>query len=83
MDLVHIFVTTHKNLLLQYRGRHVRDRMIVGFTTTSVISAYHHKSSELKYTDGEVYLITHYVIKFVIDLRQVGGFSGYSGFLHQ
>ena len=24
-----------------------------------------------------------YVIKFVSDLRQVGGFSGYSGFLHQ
>jgi hypothetical protein len=23
----------------------------------------------------------HYVIKFVSDLRQVGGFSGYSGFL--
>jgi hypothetical protein len=23
---------------------------------------------------GEVYLIQHYVIKFVIDLRQVGGF---------
>ena len=74
MNLVHIFVTTHKNLLLQYRGRHGRDRMIVGFTTTSVISAYHHKSCELKYTDGEVYLITHYVIKFVSDLRQLSGF---------
>ena len=24
--------------------------------------------------DGEVYLIQHHVIKFVIDLRQVGGF---------
>jgi hypothetical protein len=33
--------------------------------------------------DGEVYSIQHYVIKFVSDLRQVGGFSGYSGFLHQ
>jgi hypothetical protein len=32
----------------------------------------------------EVYLIQHYVIKFVSDLRQVGGFlSGYSGFLQQ
>jgi len=27
----------------------------------------------------EVYLIQHYVIKFVSDLRQVVGFSGYSG----
>jgi len=24
------------------RGRHGRDRMVVGFTTTSAISAYHH-----------------------------------------
>ena len=33
---------------------------------------------------GEVYSIQHYVIKFVSDLRQVGGFlSGNSGFLHQ
>jgi len=37
-----------------HRGR---DRMVVGFTTTCAISAYH-----------------HYVIKFVSDLRQVGGF---------
>ena len=32
---------------------------------------------------GKVYSIQHYVIKFVSDLRQVGGFSGYSSFLHQ
>ena len=25
-------------------------------------------------TEGEVYLLQHYVIKFVSDLRQVGGF---------
>jgi len=31
---------------------------------------------------GEVYSIQHYVIKFVSDLRQVVGFSGYSGFRH-
>ena len=31
----------------------------------------------------EVYSIQHYVIKFVSDLRQVGFFSGYFGFLHQ
>ena len=32
---------------------------------------------------GEVYLIQHYVIKFLSDFRQVSGFSGYSSFLHQ
>ena len=31
---------------------------------------------------GEVYSIQHYVKKFVSDLRLVGGFSGYSSFLH-
>jgi len=30
---------------------------------------------------GDVYMIQHYVIKFVSDLLQVGGFFGYSGFL--
>ena len=32
---------------------------------------------------GEVYSIQHVVIKFVSDLRHVGGFHRYSGFLHQ
>jgi len=32
--------------------------------------------------DG-VYSIQRYVIKFVSDIRQVGGFLLYSGFLHQ
>jgi hypothetical protein len=32
---------------------------------------------------GEVYSIQHYVIKFVSDLRQVGGFLRVSGLLHQ
>ena len=31
----------------------------------------------------EVYSIQHYVIKFVSNLRQVGGFSGYSDFFRQ
>ena len=34
--------------------------------TTKVVSS--------KPVQGEVYLIQHYVIKFVSDLRQVGGF---------
>ena len=56
------------------RGCHGRDRMFVGFTlpvqsvpiTTKVVS--------LTPVHGEVYSIQHYVIKFVSDLRQVGGF---------
>ena len=52
------------------------DRMVVGFTTTYAISAYHHWSRSGR---G----VHHYVIQFVSDLRQAIVFSGYSGFLHQ
>ena len=50
--------------------------MVVGFTTTDKISAYHHWSSEFEPGSGEVYSIQHYVIKFVSDLKQVGVFLG-------
>ena len=50
------------------RDRHGRDHMVVGFTTTCAISAYHHYSCEFEPS------IQHYVIKFVSDLLQVGGF---------
>jgi hypothetical protein len=33
------FIHAH---LLAYRGRRGRERMIVGFTTTCVLGAYHH-----------------------------------------
>ena len=55
-----------------YRGHRGRDRMIVGITTANTISAYHHTSCESG--SGELYSIQHYVIKFISDLRQVGGF---------
>jgi len=51
-----------------------RDRTVGGFTTTCVISAYHHQRCEFKPRSDEVYSIQHYVIKFVSDLWQVGGF---------
>ena len=57
------------------RGRRGRDRMVVGFTTTYAIGAFittNVVSSNPVY--GEVYSIQHYVIKFVSELRQVGGF---------
>jgi len=50
--------------------------MVVGFTTTYAISAYHYTTNVVSsnIAQGEVYSIQHYVIKFVSDLRQVGGF---------
>jgi hypothetical protein len=59
-------------LLYRWRGRHGRDRMVVGFTTTCGISAYHHWCCEFESRTGRG--VQHYVIKFVSDLRQVSGF---------
>jgi hypothetical protein len=42
--------------------------------TTCAISTNHHKVVSSIPANGEVYFIQHYVIKFVSDLRQVGGF---------
>jgi hypothetical protein len=47
--------------------------MVVEFITTYAMSAYHHLCCEFESRSGEVYSIQHYVIKFVSDLRQVGG----------
>ena len=44
--------------------------MVVGFTTTCAIGAYH----QLNRAHSEMYLIQRYVIEFVRDLWQVGGF---------
>jgi hypothetical protein len=38
------------------------------------VSAYYTKVVSSNLAHGEVYSIQHYVIKFVSDLRQVGGF---------
>ena len=46
--------------------------MAVGFTTTYVISAHHHWCCEFESRSERG--VQHYVIKFVSDLRQVGGF---------
>ena len=45
--------------------------MVVGLTTTYVISSYHHWCCEFESRSGRG--VQHYVIKFVCDLRQVGG----------
>ena len=54
------------------RGRRGHDRMVVGFTTTCAIGIYHHWCCELDSRSGLG--AQHYVIKFVSDLWQVGGF---------
>jgi len=46
--------------------------MVVGFTNAYAISAYHHWCCEFESRSERG--IQHYVIKFVSDLRQVGGF---------
>ena len=56
-------------LIILYRGCHDHDRMVIGFTTTCAIGAVSSNP-----VHGEVYSIQHYVIKFVSDLQQVGGF---------
>ena len=53
-------------------GHRGYDRMVVGFTSIYAISAYHHRCCEFESRSRRS--VQHYVIKFVIDLRQVGGF---------
>ena len=50
------------------------DHMVVRFATTYAISAYHHWSCEFESHSCGMYSIQHYVIKFLSDLRQIGGF---------
>jgi len=47
--------------------------MVVVFTTTCAVSIYHHLSCE--YEPRSWRGVQHYVIHFVSDLRQIGGFS--------
>jgi hypothetical protein len=54
---------------MDIKDRHGRDGMVVKFTTTYAISAYHHWCCEFESWSG-----LGYVIKFVSDLWQVGVF---------
>ena len=53
-------------------GCHCSNCMVVEFTTTYAISAYHHCCCEFESQSGRG--VQHYVIKFVSDLGQVSGF---------
>ena len=56
-----------------HRGR---DHMVVGFTTTSVIIAYHHESCEFEPRSWRGVLYKTLRDKVCQWLRQVGGFLG-------
>ena len=60
---------THADILWM-KGR--RNCMVVEFTTTYAISAYHHWCCEFESQSGRG--TQHYVIKFISDLRQFDGF---------
>ena len=64
------------NDVSKYEDRRGRgsDRTVIGFITAYAINAYHHYICDFKFRPSEVYSIQHYVIKFVSDLLQVGGF---------
>ena len=65
--IVYITLQILKELIIEReRGRCGRDRMVVGFTTTYAISAYHHWCCEFESRSGRG--VQHYVIKFVSDL---------------
>ena len=66
--------------ILDTRGHRSRDHMVVGFTTTYAIGDYHNWCCVFDFHSGGV---QHYVIKFVSDLQQVGGFLRAPGFLYQ
>ena len=74
-----IIPTKNKTIALMFTtqsdwngDRRSRDRIDVGFTTTYAISAYHYWCCEFESRLRRD--VKHYVIKFVSDLRQVGGF---------
>ena len=63
--IVSILIFNYSSLA---RGRHGRDHMVVGFTTTYAISVYHHWCCEFESSSGRD--VQHYVIKFVSDFCQ-------------
>jgi len=55
-------------------GHRDRDCIVVGFTATYAISAYHNERYDFESHSGEMYSIHHYVIKFGSDLDQGDAF---------
>ena len=74
-------VLTLLNYWLDYWDQRGCDRMVVGFTTTYAISAYHHWCCEFEFRSGRA--VQHYMIKCVNNSDRSVVFSRSSGFLHQ
>ena len=72
-EMIHL-LTSKKNKQTWKRDRRGRDRMMIRFTPIYAISTYHHQRRELESRSCGVYLIQHYVIMFVSDLRQIISF---------
>ena len=72
ITIMSAFIFIYKQKNQNQRCSRSRDHMVDGFTTTYAISAYHHWCCGFKSRSG--WGIQHYVIKFVSDLWQVGGF---------
>ena len=68
-------MSKHSNLSLHctYGGHRGRARMVVGFTTTYA-TTYAISAITMEFESQSGQGVQHYVIKFVSDLRQVGGF---------
>jgi hypothetical protein len=71
-DSIYIYIHQKYNIYKK-AGRHGHDSMVVGFTTTYAISAYHHWCCKFESRSGQG--VQHYVVKYISDLRQVGGFT--------
>ena len=71
---VHIRFALRAQIYYILRDHRGRDRIVVGFTTTYATNAYHQRC-EFESRSNEMYLLQHYLIKLVSDLRQVGWFS--------
>ena len=66
--------TVYTLYIYAWGGRHGCDRMVVGFTTTYAISAYHHWCCEFESRSG--WSIQHYLIKFAVTCGRSVVFSG-------
>ena len=67
-----VILYSNRYVLRIVRGCRGSVRMVVGFTTTCAINAYHHSCCEFESRYGRG--VQHYVIKLVSDLRQVVAF---------
>jgi hypothetical protein len=75
MHLIFIKPAFSYHLFNVTRSRGGRDRMVVGFTTTYAISAYHHWCCKACFT---VYTFGQYIIKVMFYIRLISSLSLYT-----